>query len=486
MFIRSLFKELVDLRKLIRLELKVSNELEKKEFAKNLSASLFENDPNVSNEDWAVFDQDLYRFHDSEEFAWYGACFGQTKRILTTAIPTACVGYKEGELFFAANPRFLEQLIFKDRCFIYCHEIEHIVRSHLLLIGDHPEDMMEFNIIMDSLINESLIAYNNIWRRDDLPKWNDPDTGDPCNLITKDSLDDLIKQAKDGGGITNHSMPASLSYDKYCKDYDTESIRKYIPRNKNDEEDLFEKACKGLYGDFGEFFDDGSVPYEVKNAIIEQMIEEAEKSRGTAPRHLAEAIDKIRDKTNRNWRMMMRGFGRSSHIIVTRSWSKWNRRNPSLGMPLRPGKYFQARPKVLVMVDTSGSIGKDELISFIKEINGLTSKCIIDLAWVDTHFDEKDKTIFYKDIKDTRDFIKRAQKPVGRGGTVFEEFYTYAIKEYGNYQHLLMLTDGWADHIPKRLAPGQQLALMTPRHCEHFVSSASSHGFKIAVIEDLP
>jgi predicted metal-dependent peptidase len=236
----------------------------------------------------------------------------------------------------------------------------------------------------------------------------------------------------------------------------------------------------------GEFFNDGSVPDEVKDALIEQMVDEAQKSRGLTPAHLGPYLEKIKDKTNRDWRMMMRGLGRSTHIKITRSWVKWNKRNPSLSMPLRPGKYFKSLPKVLVMADTSGSIGDGELLHFIKEINGLCERCIIDMAWVDAHFDEDDPAIFHRDIKNARDFHKRAQEPVGRGGTYFDEFYKYAIKHYGEYQHVLMLTDGYSDYIPQRLVPGQQLALMTPMHDQRFVEQAQANGFKVAVIEDLP
>ena len=120
--------------------------LQKTDQIKELAESIKEDDPGVTAEDWEKFDQDLFRFNESDQFAWYGACFGQTKRILTLAIPTACVGYRDGEIMFAANPRFLEQMTFHQRCLIYCHEIEHIIRSHMALIEDHPEKAEEYNV----------------------------------------------------------------------------------------------------------------------------------------------------------------------------------------------------------------------------------------------------------------------------------------------------------------------------------------------------
>ena len=56
----------------------MSTPLEKAERAKQLSGLIDENDARVTAEDWEKFDQDLYRFNETEEFAWYGACFGQT------------------------------------------------------------------------------------------------------------------------------------------------------------------------------------------------------------------------------------------------------------------------------------------------------------------------------------------------------------------------------------------------------------------------
>jgi predicted metal-dependent peptidase len=465
----------------------MANPLEKAEQIKQLAEQIKEDDPGVTAEDWEKFDQDLFRFNESDSFAWYGACFGQTKRILTLGIPTACIGYKDNEIFFAANPRFLEQMTFHQRCLIYCHEIEHIIRSHISLIEDHPEKAEEYNIIADSLINEALLDYNHIWSRQDLPKWKTTD-GSEASMIDLESIKELIEMAKTGGGTAQQQLPTNLTPHKYYRDYSTEDLGKFIPRKppeEGDGDDPFTDACNKLYGGMGEFFNDGSVPDEVKDALIEQMVNEASQSRGLVPSHLGPYLEKIRDKTNRDWRMMMRGLGRSTHIKITRSWVKWNKRNPSLSMPLKPGRYFKSLPKVLVMADTSGSIGDSELLHFIREINGLCDKCIIDMAWVDAHFDENDPTIFHRDIKNARDFHKRAQEPVGRGGTYFDEFYKYALRNYGMYQHVLILTDGYADHVPSRLVPGQQLMVMTPMHCDMYVATARENGFKVAVIEDL-
>ena len=466
----------------------MANPLEKKEYVKQLAEQIKEDDPGVTADDWDKFDQDLFRFNETEQYAWYGACFGQTKRILTLAIPTACVGYKDNEIFFAVNPRFLEQLTFHQRCLIYCHEIEHVIRSHMALMEDHPERSEEYNIIADSLINEALLDYNHIWGRQDLPKWKSDD-GRECTMVDLEVMKQLIDEAGKAGGVAQQKLPSNLSPYNYYRDYATEDLGKFIPRkppSDDDEDDPFAAAAKAMYGDLGEFFNDGSVPDEVKDALIEQMIDEASNSRGLQPAHLGPYLDKIKDKTNRDWRMMMRGLGRSSHVKITRSWVKWNKRNPSLSMPLRPGKYFKSLPKVLVMADTSGSIADKELLHFIREINGLCDRCIIDMAWVDAHFDENDPAIFHRDIKNARDFHKRAQSPVGRGGTYFDEFYKYALRHYGEYQHVLMLTDGYSDYIPSRLVPGQQLVLMTPGHDERFVAQAQEFGFKVAVIEDLP
>lgn len=463
-------------------------DLEKQERPKRLSSMILENDPSVTDEEWQKFDSDLFFFNENPSFAWYGGCFGQTKRVLTRAIPTACVGYRNGEIVFAANPDFLAQLEKKQRFMVYCHEIEHIVRSHISVIEDHPEKADVFNIVMDSLINEALLDYNNIWQDKDIPRWKvtdqyGQDTGKEATLITFDGLKQDIEMAKSFGAAAQKDLPASLTRHKFYHDYTAEGMLPYIPRNPEGEGsgyEEFEEIMRQLYGENGEFFDDGSVPDELKETLVSDMITEAEKSRGLTPGHLTSYIEKIKDKTNRDWRMMIRGLGRSQKIKSSFSWVKYNRKKPGIC----PGRYFKAGPRVLVMADTSGSISDGELIGFIKEINGLVERCQIDMAWVDAGFDPKNKEQFVRDIKTLKKFQMSAENPYGRGGTVFADFYAYALDNYGYYQHLLMLTDGYADSPPKRLVPGQQLMLMTPDHSGAFVEDAQAAGFKVAVIED--
>ena len=455
---------------------------------KNLAKALDDKSLKVTEEEWGAFHLDLLRFFEHASHGWYASCFGQMKRILTKAIPTACVGFKDGELFFAANPNMLKQLTFSQRCMIYCHEIEHIIRSHLIIMEDFPERATRYNIIADSLINEALIGMNKEWNDKNLPTWKD-DPNDPNGqvheLITKQMLIDMINDAVRGGASVDYPFP-NMTRDKFVQDFSVESLYQYLPKNPEDDgsnvmKDIFEDMINGLYGENGEFFDDGSIPHELKESMVEEMVNEATQSRGYAPSHLQRYVDKLKDKTNRDWRMMLRGLGRSTKISTTSSWMKWNKKTPGI----RPGRYVKSYPKVLVMGDTSGSIGSAELTGLIKELNGLLQKCMIDLAWVDARFDPENKEQFFKDIKNVNDFHRRAATPYGGGGTFFKEFYEYALEHYGEYQHIMIFTDGYADHIPKRLVPGQQLALMTPIHDKEWADAAKELGFKVAVVEDV-
>jgi predicted metal-dependent peptidase len=237
---------------------------------------------------------------------------------------------------------------------------------------------------------------------------------------------------------------------------------------------------KGIHGELGEIFDDSSVPEDMKESILEQILDEAEKSAGTAPGHLQRYIDAIKEKTNRNWRMLVRGAGNSSRIRLDRSWFHIHKRKPWIA----PGKFVFTEPRGMVMVDTSGSIGQEEMAAFIRELNNLSSQVQIDMGFIDAQWDPDNIPGQY--IKDVKEGKAWKYQPVGGGGTAFVGFYEFMKKHHGKYDFCIILTDGFtcdSPLVPYKLARANY-ALMTPNHSEDWVKQAIEHGFKVAVIDD--
>jgi predicted metal-dependent peptidase len=98
-----------------------------------------------------------------------------------------------------------------------------------------------------------------------------------------------------------------------------------------------------------------------------------------------------------------------------------------------PGKKRGYTDRKLVCVDSSGSVGEDELSQFLAEINRLAEIHPVDLL------------VFDHDIQYGPAPFDRRQTSFdfpGRGGTSFNEVFKLASERH--YQSVIMLTDGGA------------------------------------------
>lgn len=413
--------------------------------------------------EWDAFWWDYYT-----DWVWHGASYVGIKRRLSRAIPTACAGWIDGDITVLVNPDYFMKLKYKGKCFVLHHELEHILRSHPSTVADWPEKQMALNFIMDALVNESLIEENRMFTVDNLPD----------KIIRYTELCSLLKQ----GELKWPEPPVH----KFISEYIAEELLKYFPKDR--ESDLGNiiaqkvvERIEELYGTEGETFDDGSIPDEVKTEVIGDLIAEAEKTAGYTPAYLKRYIDAIKDKTNRNWRGLIRGAGRSSRIRMDRSWSHYNKKKPFLA----PGRFIYTEPRGMVMVDTSGSIGQQEMTEFIREINNISVEAEIDMGFIDAKWDpENIEGQFVQNIKAGQAW---KHNPVGGGGTAFKEFFDFMKSKPRNYYNFcIVLTDGYTCDNP--LVPGllarQCYALMTPVHNTTWAQEAISHGWKVAVIDD--
>ena len=425
----------------------------------------------ITREEWMKFDRLLWLYQD--RFAWYGAAYTGTRRVLTRAIPTAAMGWKEGEAVLYVNPDFIFGLPFIGQCFILHHEIEHLVRSHCQVMADWPEKQAILNFVMDSLINSALVTSGE-FREEDVPK----------DLITYDVFKQACQNQPADPKLKGKAFPSTTSLHDFVHNFTAEELLQYLPKG-NDEDNVgsistIRELMKGMHGEFGELFDDSSVDEDMKETIMENMISEAEKSCGTAPSHMQRYIDAIKDKTNRNWRMLVRGAGNSSRIRQDRSWFKFNKRKPGMA----PGKFIYTEPKGMVMIDTSGSIGTEEMQAFVRELNNLSEQIQIDMGFIDAKWDPDNiPGQFVKDVKGGKAWL---HAPVGGGGTAFSGFYEFMKKRMGKYDFCLILTDGFTCDSPlvPYLLARNCFALMTPNHSQQWADEARAVGFKVAVIDD--
>jgi predicted metal-dependent peptidase len=173
--------------------------------------------------------------------------------------------------------------------------------------------------------------------------------------------------------------------------------------------------------------------------IIESMINESilnsvarmkERKFGNLPAGLQQYIDLLVEslKPNVNWKRVLRLFAASS----SRTHIKNTIRRPSKRYGTTPGIKIQRKQKLLVAIDSSGSIDDVELKEFFAEIYHIWKQgAEIYVTECDT---EIHNHYFYKG--------KNPELISGRGGTAFDAPIEYANDIY-NPDAVIYFTDGY-------------------------------------------
>ena len=156
------------------------------------------------------------------------------------------------------------------------------------------------------------------------------------------------------------------------------------------------------------------------------------KSAGRLPDSVWQALKELieRIEGHLDWRVLLRRFaasGRTSRIKNTM-------RRPSKRYGTFPGTKLKRQQRVSAIVDTSGSIGEDELVAFFAEIDRLYK------AGADVEVIEADAEV-------QRRSVYRGVRPAevqGRGGTRFDPALSAVRERRRSVDLCLYLTDGVA------------------------------------------
>lgn len=115
----------------------------------------------------------------------------------------------------------------------------------------------------------------------------------------------------------------------------------------------------------------------------------------------------------------------------------------------RPKKY-EYTPKWCAMVDTSGSMSDDDIANGVKELQLVAS-----INGSDGYIIPVDAQPYWDAVTkcDSTSEIKR-MKVVGRGGTVFHQFFKELPNKLGtDFDIVIVITDGYIDVVSPNLAP---------------------------------
>jgi predicted metal-dependent peptidase len=337
---------------------------------------------------------------------YYGLFFIKLNRVWRNNLPTAGVSKNSINYQLAINPEFWNSLSDNHKLGLLKHELLHIAFNHLGIFFKFSDRKLA-NVAMDMEINQYI-----------LPEYL-PEGGIDINNYEDLNLDrkagcryyyDKLRQFKDkkdkDGSCGNDNM------DKLLDDIDQGNIPDHSTWEEFEdlseaEQKLIERQVQKLMSDAKEetLKKRGHVPGEIEGLIV---------------------IEEIL-KPKFDWR----GYIRRYTGVSTKIFTKKLRRKDNKRYSDNPGLKIKMRQKMLLGIDTSGSVSDNELKEFMNEIYHLHK------AGVDITIIQCDTKI--NSIEDYKG--KFELKVSGRGGTSFDPVLEYYM-QHKEYTSLIYFTDG--------------------------------------------
>ena len=349
-------------------------------------------------------------------------------------VPTACTNGRDERY----GRKFVKELSDKELNFVVAHEGAHKMYRHLTTWKKlHDEDHRLANMACDYVINLMLKDMDPQERTIAMPKYRE-DTGHPkakkgdfMGLVDEKyrgmnakQIFDLLKEAKQ-----NKTEP-----------FDGEGEGKGLDEHDWDgAKDMTDEEKKQL-------------AREVDQAIRQGLMAQQKiAGKGTGNRDL-ELEGLLAPKID--WREVLREFIKASCSAKdTSSWRRVNRRFLSQGMYM-PSLIGEKVGHIAIAIDTSGSIGGQELADFLSEVKGIAEEVnpeTVDLLYWDCQVAAHEE---YSGSQ-VGDIIN-STKPRGGGGTS-----PSCVSEYMNEKKIvpectIVLTDGyvgndWGNEWPSQV-----------------------------------
>ena len=315
--------------------------------------------------------------------------------------------------------KFVTDLRDPELCFVIAHEAGHKMYRHLTTWKKlHDEDPQLANIACDYVINLMLRELDPHETVIAMPVYRDgPNKGKPMGMYdlrfkgmnSKQVFDILKEERKSGGGGGEGQGGDGID------DHDWDGAEQMTEEEKRE------------------------LAREIDQAIRQGLMahnKQVGEGAGGLDRELQELLEpKV------NWREVLREYVKSMcHSKDASSWRRVNRRFLSTGVYM-PSMIGEKVGHLVVAIDTSGSIGQDELSEFLSEVKGIAEEVspeIVDLIYWDSEV-AAHETYTESEVAN----IVSSTKPRGGGGTSPSCVSDYLKKEQIMPQCVIVLTDGF-------------------------------------------
>lgn len=322
--------------------------------------------------------------------------------------PTGRVWYRK---------EFVDEISDKELLGVIKHEILHLALLHLTRVG--KRNHTKWNVATDVAVNTILLTKDDEGKCDELPKGLKPNSANQFIIMGK-VIKDINKKS------------AEEIYDE-LPEIPEQNIKIYITFDEHE----FNKLLKD--GDAVELTEADLQKLEnewfnqVQTAIV------LAQQRGQLPAGMERYVDRLKE-VEINWRVVLLRFIQQ---LIPRDYDWSHRSKKGYALNVYLPSVTKEKIKIVVGIDTSGSIGQEELTKFLSEIIGIAR----------TFRENIDMRIMFHDVEVQADYLVKngsipqimAMKIRGGGGTSHRPLFDKVKKEIRDCECLISFTDGFSD-----------------------------------------
>ncbi len=348
------------------------------------------------------------------KFALWSGLMTVGKTSIDENVPTACTNGRDERY----GREFVKSLDDKELAFVVLHETLHKAFRHLFTWRKlYDENAQLANMACDYVINLMLLDMDKERAVLAMPMKAGKAIGlvdEKYRGLNAKQVFDLLKQDQENGeGMFADSEGDGQGFDEH----DWEGAKEMTAEQKK------------------------AIEKEVDQALRQGLINHQKmvgKGAGGLGREIGELLEPKID-----WREMLREFVRATCSAKdASSWRRVNRRYLS-GDTYMPSLIGERVGHLVIGIDTSGSIGGQELNDFLTEVKGIANEVHpekVDLMYWDTEVAGHEEYAYHE-----VDNIVSSTKPRGGGGTDPTCMINYMKEKNIKPEAIIMLTDGCID-----------------------------------------
>jgi len=359
----------------------------------------------------------------------------------------ACGVDSKGNLYY--NPKMMEKWELDEYKGVLCHEVMHLCFEHFLREGKRDHQIV--NISQDLVVNDILSCNGfKLPKTGLIPKDHEFTLNLPLKKIT---LKDLDKKTFEE--VYNEIWPHMKKFNKILEELLKEVFDEHMKSEGgsdgagNDEKSTKKGKGQAQNGDNSEPSGktttenegdkSGNSGDDWKKRLVEAL--QFAKQQGNVPAGMERLVEKLLE-SKMNWRELLYRYI-TKEIPFDYTWSYPSKRSQALGIYLPSVQ--RETIDIAVSVDTSGSIGQEELTEFVSEIVAI-ARSFNNIKMTLLVCDCEIQGVYPIENGNLERILELKMK--GGGGTSHVPVFDWIKDNQPNARFLIALTDGFTE-FPK-------------------------------------